>query len=67
MPKIFTKIFDSLKIQNVGNFDFEKRAAKITQIFQFLEHSYFLMGDPIDMRDLGVLSKKCSFGTFSII
>ena len=50
MSKIFAKIFDSLKIQNVGNFDFEKRAAKITQIFHFLEHSYFLMGDPIDMN-----------------
>ena len=44
MPKIFTKIFDSLKIQNVGNFDFEKRGAKITQIFHFFKAQLFPNG-----------------------
>ena len=43
---------DSLNIQNLGNFYFEERAAKKTQIFLFifLKSRYFIMGGIIDMN-----------------
>ena len=42
-------MFDSLKIQNVSNFYFEKRAAKNT-VFHFLRGRYVVIGGPIDMN-----------------
>ena len=43
-------MFDSLKIQNVSNFYFEKRNAKKIHIFHVFERSLFVMGGPVEMN-----------------
>ena len=41
---------NSLKIQNVNNFNFRKTAAKKQKFFILLEDRYFVKGGPIDMN-----------------
>ena len=65
----FAKIFDSLKIQNVSIFYFEKRAAK-KFFLSFLKWLFFLNGQSYlykfweVQRNFCGLSKKCSFVSF---
>ena len=46
----FAQIFDSLKIQDISNFYFERRAAEKHKHFIFLKGCYFVIVGPIDMN-----------------
>ena len=53
----FGQIFDSLKIQNVSTFHFEKGSAKNTNFSFYIKDHYFVMavmGGPIDVN-IGVV------------
>ena len=50
-----------MKIQNVSNFYYEERAAKITHIFHFLMGRYFLMGASIFMNVSAFLETSVGF------